>query len=46
VLIKSSSHPDSNTDLLKSETILYKHIDHVTDNITASLEQIYLDMSN
>ena len=46
VLIKSSSHPDSNTDLLEAEKKHFKHIDHVTYNITASLEQIYLDMSN
>ena len=46
VLIKSSSHPDSNTDLLEAEKKHFKHIDHVTYNITKSLEQIYLDMSN
>ena len=46
VLIKSSSHPDSNTDLLEAEKKHFKHIDHVTYNITESLEQIYLDMSN
>ena len=46
VLIKNSSHPDSNTDLLETEKIHYKYIDHVTYDITATLEQIYLDMSH
>jgi len=46
VLIKSSSHPDSNTALLETEKIHYDYIDHVTYDITASLEQIYLDMSH
>ena len=46
VLIKSNSHPDNNTDILDKEKLQHDFVDHISFDITASLEKIYLDINN
>ena len=46
VLIKNNSHPDNNTDILDEEKLQHDFVDHISFDITASLEQIYLDINN
>jgi putative hydrolase of the HAD superfamily len=46
VLIKNNSHPDNNTNILEKKKMQHDFVDHISFDITASLEKIYLDINN
>ena len=46
ILIKSNSHPDINTNIIKEESVNSQFIDYASYNLPSTLEEIYLDINN
>ena len=46
ILIKSNSHPDINTNIIKQESVNSQFIDYASYDLPSTLEEIYLDINN